>query len=113
MTGFTAGATRRGRLGGRTSRRRTRGCGRSASRRSRHSAALSNGPLGFVIVTHPFHPLNGQRLEILYAKRRGPDTVFVCAGGVSGQITLPQAWTDRGEPPGTGRLSAEGLAALG
>ena len=81
--------------------------------RRRHSAALSSDPLGFVIVTHPFHPLNGQRLEILYAKRRGADMVFVCAGGFSGQMTLPQAWTDRGEPPGTGRLSAEGLAALG
>jgi hypothetical protein len=68
--------------------------------------------LGFVIVTHPFHPLNGRRLEILYARRRGADTVFVCAGGVSEQITLPQSWTDRGEPPGTGRLSAGGLAAL-
>ena len=52
-----------------------------------------------MIVTHPFHPLNGQRLEVLYVKRRGADTVFVCSGGVSGQITLPQAWTDRGEPP--------------
>jgi Family of unknown function (DUF5372) len=79
----------------------------------RHSAALSSDPLGFVIVTHPFHPLNGQRLEILYAKRRGAATVFVCAGGFSGQMTLPESWTDRGEPPGTGRLSAEGLAALG
>ena len=66
-----------------------------------------------MIVTHPFHPLNGQRLEILYAKRRGADMVFVCAGGVSGQMTLPQSWTDRGELPGTGRLSAGGLAALG
>ena len=63
------------------------------------------------MVTHPFHPLKGQRLEVLYAKRRGPDTVFVCSGGVSGQITLPQAWTDRGEPPVGCRLSAEGLAA--
>ena len=74
---------------------------------------MSSDPLGFVIVAHPFHPLNGQRLEILYAKRRGADMVFVCAGGFSGQMTLPQAWTDRGEPPGAGRLSAEGLAALG
>ena len=81
-------------------------------RRTRLSAASSNDPSGFVVVTHPFHPLNGQRLEILYAKRRGMATVFVCAGGVSGQMTLPQSWTDRGEPPGTGRLSAEGLAAL-
>jgi hypothetical protein len=39
--------------------------------------------------------------------------VFVCAGGVSGQITLPQSWTDRGEPLLARRLSAEGLAGLG
>jgi hypothetical protein len=38
--------------------------------------------------------------------------VFVCAGGVSGQITLPQAWTDRGEPPLARRLSAGRLAEL-
>src|SRR5208283_2708978 len=113
MTGYTAGATGRGRLGGRTSRRRTGGCGRSASPRRRHNAAFSSDPLGFVVVTHPFHPLNGQRLEVLYAKRRGADTVFVCAGGFGGRMTLPQSWTDRGEPAGPGRLSAGGLAALG
>ena len=73
---------------------------------------MPSDPSGFVVVTHPFHPLSGQRLEILYAKRRGADTVFVCAGGLSGQMTLPQAWTDRGQPSGTGRLSAGGLAAL-
>jgi hypothetical protein len=38
--------------------------------------------------------------------------VFVCSGGVSGQITLPLAWTDRGEPAQAHRLSAAGLAAL-
>ena len=65
-----------------------------------------------MVVTHPFHPLTGQRLEVLYAKRRADETVFVCAGGVSGQITLLRAWTDRGEPPLARRLSAEGLAGL-
>ena len=38
--------------------------------------------------------------------------MFVCAGGLSGQITLPLAWTDRGEPSLARRLSAEGLAEL-
>ena len=51
-------------------------------------------------------------MEVLYAKRRGADTVFVCSGGVSGQITLPEAWTDRGEPPLARRLSAGRLAEL-
>jgi hypothetical protein len=68
--------------------------------------------LGFVVVTHPFHALSGQRLEVLFVKRRGPDTVFVCSGGVSGQMTLPRSWTDRGEPPLAHRLSAVGLAEL-
>jgi hypothetical protein len=36
----------------------------------------------------------------------------VCSGGVSGQITLPEAWTDRGEPPLARRLSAGCLAEL-
>ena len=95
-----------------TSRNRKAASGRPAFPRRRHSAASSSDPSGFVVVTHPFRPLKGQRLEVLYAKRRGADTVFVCAGGVSGQITVPLAWTDRGEPPVRRRLSAEGLAGL-
>ncbi len=86
---------------------------RSEFRRRRHSAATSSDDLGFVVVTHSFHPLIGQRLEVLYVKRRAGDTVFVCSGGVSGQITVPLAWTDRGDPVRRHRLSAEGLAALG
>ncbi|MQA05851.1 MAG: hypothetical protein GEV07_25110 [Streptosporangiales bacterium] len=69
--------------------------------------------MGFVVVTHPFHPLTGQRLQVLYVKRRAADSVFVCSGGVSGSITLPRGWTDRGESPRSQRLSAEGLAELG
>jgi hypothetical protein len=45
-------------------------------------------------------------------KRRAGDTVLVCAGGLSGQMTLPRAWTDRGELPLAHRLAAEGLAEL-
>jgi hypothetical protein len=51
-------------------------------------------------------------LEVLFVKGRGGDTVFVCSGGVGGQITLPWAWTDRGGSPQAHRLSAVGLAEL-
>ena len=51
-------------------------------------------------------------MEVLYVKRRGEDSVFVCSGGVSGQMTVPRSWTDRGEPPQAYRLSAVGLAEL-
>ena len=87
--------------------------GRYRSRRRRHSAASSSDRLGFVVVTHPFHPLKGQRLEVLFAKRRAGAVVFVCSGGFTGQMTLPQGWTDRGGPARPQRLSAEGLAVLG
>jgi hypothetical protein len=63
-------------------------------------------------VTHPFHALAGERLEILYTKRRGGGLVFVCARDVSRTVTLPQAWTDRGQAPAVERLSGEGLGAL-
>ena len=82
-------------------------------RRRRHSHRSCSDDLGFVIVTHPFHPLNGQRLEVLFVKRRGAESVFVCAGGVvGGQVTLPWSWTDRGEPAVAHRLSVAGLADL-
>jgi len=81
-------------------------------RRPRHTAAASNDPLGFVVVAHPFHPLRGRRLEVLFVKRRGDAVVFVCSGGLGGQMTLPLSWTDRGEPPLAHRLCVEGLAAL-
>ncbi len=68
--------------------------------------------MGFVVIIHPFHPLSGQRLEVLFVKRRGADRVFVCAGGVGGRVTVPWSWTDRGEPPLARRLSIEGLAEL-
>ena len=49
---------------------------------------------------------------MLFVKRRGADSVFVCARGVGGQLTVPRSWTDRGAPPQSHRLSAEGLAEL-
>lgn len=73
---------------------------------------MSSDDLGFVVVTHPFHPLTGQRLEVLYTKARGGKRVLVCSGGVSGLITLPLSWTDRGGQPQLQRLSVEGLAEL-
>ncbi|WP_316768486.1 DUF5372 family protein [Streptomyces sasae] len=67
--------------------------------------------MGSLVVTHPFHPLAGQRLVVLFTKRRAGSVVFVCASGVSRSVTLPQEWTDRAEEPAGHRLSAEGLSA--
>lgn len=81
-------------------------------RRSRHSAASSKQSLGSLTVTHPFHALAGQQLDILFVKRRGGALVFVCACGVSRSVTLRQEWTDRGGEPSEDRIAVEGLSAL-
>lgn len=64
-------------------------------------------------MVHPFHALCGQRLEVLFSKRWAGGMLFVCARPGSGQVTLPAGWTDRGPSAEDGRLSVDGLAALG
>ena len=63
-------------------------------------------------MTHPFHPLCGQLLPVLFSKRRGGDVVFVCTGGVLGRVTVPRSWTDRGDPRSAARFSVETLSVL-
>ena len=86
--------------------------GRSEFRRKRHSAGSSSDLSGFVVITHPFHPLRGQRVEVLFSRRRGGQVVLACESAGLGRVTVFESWTDRVASPAGGRLSAEGLAAL-
>jgi Family of unknown function (DUF5372) len=65
-----------------------------------------------LVVTHPFHPLHGKRLEVLYVRRLVTGRVYVCEGGPLGSVGLPEDATDRGQEPGDRPLSLEVLAAL-
>lgn len=69
--------------------------------------------MGSVLITHPFHPLSGQRLEVLFARRRAGAVVLVGESAELGRVTVQESWTDRGSAPLGCRLSVEGLAALG
>lgn len=83
--------------------------------RSAHSARLAkSSPLSdSIVVTHPFHPLFGERLAVIFEKDRpGAERVLVCEGGAAGRVTLPVGWTDRAPARQSHRLAAEGLAAL-
>jgi Family of unknown function (DUF5372) len=55
-----------------------------------------------LVVTHPFHPLFGGRLEVLYVRRLASGRVYVCDGGGGRNVALDEEATDRG-PEAAGR----------
>ena len=68
------------------------------------------------MVTHPFHPLSGHLLAIVF-ERRCPvhERIFVCECEASSarRVTLPIRWTDRTpELVLQHRLGPQGLSAL-
>jgi hypothetical protein len=64
------------------------------------------------VVTHPFHPLSGQRLEVLFERRQAGGLVLSCDGGPLGRMWLPASWTDRVEVEQPTKLSYEALVEL-
>jgi hypothetical protein len=71
-------------------------------------------------VTHPFHPLFGERLEVLYVRRLRTGRVYVCASGAGRNVALEEEATDRGPEPAERPLTfevlvevAEVIAAIG
>src|SRR5688572_15373526 len=86
-------------------------CGHWASRRFRHTTSSSNTDIDSLVVTHPFHPLTGQRLPILLERRYKSTAgqVYICDGGLLGSVTLPESFTDRGAPAAPRALTVEVL----
>jgi hypothetical protein len=70
---------------------------------------LSNELLGWLVVTHPFHPLVGQRLEVLYVRREAAGRMYVCDTGNGRNVKLDEAATDRSPVPADRPLTFEVL----
>jgi len=66
-------------------------------------------PESFVTVTHPFHPLSGQRLRVLFERKLAGGLAVSCEGGPLGSLMLPVTWTDRGAAAADGPLTYEVL----
>jgi hypothetical protein len=65
-----------------------------------------------LVVTHPFHPLCGQRLDVLRVRRDLTGRLYVCDGGVLGSVVLREEATDRGLEPAGRPLSLAVLVEL-
>lgn len=63
------------------------------------------------MVTHPFHPLRGERLVVLSERRVGGTRLYVCEAS-SGAVALPEEATDRGPEPAGRPLTIAVLAEL-
>ena len=77
------------------------------------SRRLREDSESFLTVTHPFHPLAGQRLRVLFERHyKATGLSLCCEGGPAGTVMLPVAWTDRGKPAGQRALGYEELVEL-
>jgi hypothetical protein len=69
-------------------------------------------PESFVTVTHPFHPLSGQRLRVLFERKLAGGLAVSCEGGPLGSLMVPVTWTDRGALAADAPLTYEVLIEL-
>jgi hypothetical protein len=55
----------------------------------------SNASLGWALISHPFHPLKGQRLAILKIRKVAGREVFSLYDEQKGSLPIPRDWTDQ------------------
>ncbi|MBA8757561.1 hypothetical protein HCR18_00185 [Wolbachia pipientis] len=66
--------------------------------RSEWSALKSSQYSGYTTITHPFHPWNGQRFQILSTKNFKNRDIFSLRTLTCGTIGIPRDWTDKADP---------------
>jgi Family of unknown function (DUF5372) len=64
------------------------------------------------VVTHPFRPLVGQRLVVLYMRREAAGRMYVCDAGNGRNVKLDEAATDRAPVAAERPLTFEVLVEL-
>ena len=78
--------------------------------------ALSNSsPSGWAEITHPFHPLRGQRFPILKRKCVSGVDTLILRTNLGGGFAVAREWTDQADPcslPAPTILDAEHLLDL-
>jgi hypothetical protein len=93
--------------------------GRWGSRRPARTALEYKSHLGWAEIRHPFHPLRGQRYQILKERRTAGIDTFLLHDPVHGTFSVAREWTDWADPSPYGllglpprRLDADSLFEL-
>ena len=69
-----------------------------ASRLSLPTALDRRSTLGWAEIRHPFHPLRGQRFEVLKKRRIAGVDTLILRGSESGSFSVAREWTDWADP---------------
>jgi hypothetical protein len=69
--------------------------------------------LGWATITHPFHPLRGQRFEVLKPRQVAGTETLIVRDGERGSFSIARDWTDWGAPePSAGLTASAGKLAF-
>ena len=53
--------------------------------------------MGWVRITHPFHPLRGQIFRLLKTRKIASEDTVILQGTDAGTFAVPRDWTDRAD----------------
>ena len=67
-------------------------------RRSTRTALEPSSPLGGAEIRHPFHPLRGQRFEVLKKRRVAGVDTLILRELERGSFSVAREWTDWADP---------------
>jgi Family of unknown function (DUF5372) len=70
----------------------------SGCRRLEQTALVPHSPLGWAEISHPFHPLRGQRFEVLKKRRVAGVDTLILRELERGTFSVPREWTDWADP---------------
>ena len=66
--------------------------------RSTRTALDPSSPLGWAEIRHPFHPLRGQRFEVLKKRRIAGVDTLILRELKRGSFSVAREWTDWADP---------------
>src|ERR1700730_10118785 len=78
--------------------------GPESSGRSARTALEPSSPLGWAEIRHPFHPLRGQRFEVLKKRRLAGIDTLILREMKRGSFSIAREWTCWADPSLSGSL---------